>query len=69
MSKKDLKSSSQHANVNNPNNNAFWQKRGHKKRPKNYKALLKKMGHTSNRQKYYIEADGGYTDKFWKDDY
>ncbi len=58
-----------HANSNNPNNHAFWQEKGYEKRPKNWKILFKKMNSQSNRQKNYIEADGGYTDPFWKDDY
>lgn len=41
------------ANSNNPNNDAYWQARGYKKRPKNWKELISKPSKRQiNREKY-----------------
>ena len=72
MSKTNPKSDPQRANVNNPNNDAYWISMGYSKRPKNWKQLascLKDSTSSKNRTWKHIPADGGYDFPLCKDDY
>lgn len=55
-------------NLKNPNNDAYWQAKGYKKRPKNWKELIPKQSKRQlNREKY--DMTGGILEPFWKEDY
>lgn len=59
------------ADLTNPNNDAYWQRLGYDKRPKNWKKLLKNRPKSKRAKKRddYIPPDGGITWPLCKDDY
>lgn len=45
-------------NLNNPNNDAYWEARGYKKRPKNWKELITRPSKRSINRARYMMDDG-----------
>ena len=59
---------------NNPNNDIYWQNKGYKNRPDNWKQLLaKESKRQKNREKYILNDGRGCIDSMFdplcKDDY
>ncbi len=51
MSKKDPKFDPKRANVNNPNNDAFWIAQGFSGRPQDWRQRYESMGHITSSKK------------------
>lgn len=73
MSEKNPKFDPQRADAKNPNNKAFWQSRGYKDRPKNWKELLDEIERppTSSKNRWWKQNSEMFDveGRFWSDEY
>ncbi|GJM05322.1 MAG: hypothetical protein DHS20C09_13130 [marine bacterium B5-7] len=44
--------------IKNPNNDAYWQERGYKKKPENWKKLLPELSKRKQNKEIYHQCDG-----------